>query len=359
MPQEPAIKLEKRKAPELIGRFNWQDADIPVNGSGENFALPYDKVMADYLREVGAPGGTLTVYYKGKRVYSKGFGYADIDRKTPFTPNTASRISSVSKFLTQRAIESLIENGQLDADDKVADILKKGGIVPLAPQGKKADPRIGQITIQHLLDHKSGIRAGLNIADCTSDVVVKEMGFAKPNSEQEALGYILGLPLDSDPGKEDNYSNYGYALLGKIVQIVSGKSYEAYVREVVIKPYADPAHWFVTTARRADKRPTEPEYYSTRFSPTWDAFRWDILAGAGGWVVPTDELADFFQRVFPGKGWHYTLFGSYTGAVTVMRVHDNTLVYAASINYRRGNGPSDNDVLFARLEEATRALTLP
>ena len=355
----PASPASKRKAPELIGRYNWENAAIPINGTSVPFAAPFDKVMSEYLREAGAPGGTLTVYYKGKKVYSKGFGYADVDKQTPFTPHLASRISSLSKFFTKEAVESLLNSGLLGPEDKVLPILAKGGFVPITAKGHKPDPRLESITIQQLLDHKSGLQAGLNISECTSDEIIKEMGFHHPITSQEAIGCLLGLPLESDPGKEENYSNYGYALLGKVIQIVTKKPYNQVINELVLKPKIDPSNWFVATGYRKDKRAAEPDYYSTRNLPTWDAFRWDIFAGAGGWVAPSDEVADYFQKRFPGKGWQYTLFGSYIGAVTVMRVQKNSLVYAASINYRRGNDSTDNEELFKRLEDASKKLNLP
>lgn len=357
--QESAIAPDKRQSPEQIGRFKWGNQPIPILGSAEEFVQAYDQVMTDYIREVGAPGGALSVYFKGKLVYSKGFGWADIDKKIPFTPKTQHRISSLSKFLTKDLIEELIEYGELEPDTKAIEILKRGGVTPLVSAGQKIDSRLADVTIQQLLDHKSGITAGTDISECMNNDVIEKMKFAKPIRQGDALGYILGLPLEHDPGKEYVYSNFGYALLGKIVEIVSGKPYEEAIKEKVLAKRIDPGHWFVTTANRKDRREGEATYYSTRSQPTWDAYRLDVCAGAAGWVAPTEEIANFFQQRFSGPGWHYTLFGSYTGAVTVMRVHDNSLVYAANVNYRRGSGPDDNDVLFERLEKATSGLKLP
>ena len=167
------------------------------------------------------------------------------------------------------------------------------------------------------------------------------------------------LPLENYPGKEYIYSNFGYSLLGKVIEVTTQKSYEAWIKEKVVGPILDPKHWFITTAARKDKRPEETDYYSTRSIPTWDAYRWDVCQGAGGWVVPTDELAEFFAKRFSGPGWHYTLFGSYCGAVTVMHVRDDTFTYVANVNYRRGSGPNDNDILYKRLEDTAKGLTLP
>lgn len=355
--QEPQIALKDRKHPELIERFLWGQSDIPINGSGEEFLKPYDLVMTNYLRGAGAPGGALTVYFRGKKIYSKGFGYADIDEKRAFTPSTPSRISSLSKFLTQKAVEILVAKGLLAQGERALDILRRGGVVPLPRPGKEVDSRIKNITVQQLVEHMSGIRSGSNIATCTSDGVVREMGFEKPIKENDALGYILGLPLDNDPGAEYTYSNFGYGLLSKIIQIVSGQSYQDFVRTNVLKaPLTDAKQWFITSTNRKDKHPDEAEYYSLNDVRTWDSYRFDIMQGAGGWVTSVDNVAEFFSKTFPGKGWDYTLFGSYTGAVTVMRVHEDSLVFASSINYRRGNTANDNEVLLKRLEDATKEL---
>ena len=357
--QVPAVVTSNRKSPELIGRCNWQGVDVPINGTGEALLSGYDKAMTDYLKEVGAPGGALAVFYKGGKVYSKGFGYAHLDEKLEFTPATPTRISSLSKYLTKKAVKILIAAGYLSEDLRAIEILQKEGIVPIPPKGKKVDPRIGQITIKQLLDHKSGIIAGLDISQCTSNQVIRSLGLHGPVTDREALGYILGQTLQSDPGTKETYSNFGFALLGKIVQIVSGETYEGFVKTNVLKPLVDPAPWFVTSTQSKDRRPEEAEYYSTNPNRTWDAYRFDICAGAGGWVAPMESLARFFSREFPGTGWDYTLFGSYTGAVTVMKVHKNTLTFAASVNYRRGNDAADNDTLFRKLETVTDNLKLP
>lgn len=355
----PVLNSHQNVAPELIGKFSWQGVKIPINGQGQDFAKAYDTVMTEFLQETGAPGGALTVFYQGKKIYSKGFGYASLVKRSPFTPKTPSRISSVSKALTLRAVEILVKSKALNLNGKAVDYLKKGGVVPMPPPGRKADPRINQITIKQLIDHRSGILPGLNIEACMSKRVSTAMKFKSPLAQNDILGYILGMPLQSSPGTKESYSNYGYGLLGKIVEIVSQKPYEIFVREKVLGVHVEAKKWFVTTSQRKDKRPDESEYFTTPDAPTWDAFRWDILAGAGGWVAPVESLAEFYCKEFTGPGWDYTLFGSYTGAVTVMKVHDNSLTYAASVNYRRGNGPNDNEILFNRLEATTANLTLP
>ena len=183
----PAIAKEKRSSPERIGRYKWGDSEIPSNGKGEPYLGVFDKTITDYMREAGAPGAAVTVFYKGKQVYSKGFGYADVDDKRPMTPQIPTRISSVSKFFTEQAIEDLIEYGDLDPNEKVIDILKKVGIEPLVPKGQKVDSRVDQITIRQLLDHKSGIRAGLDISYCTSSERTHELGLKEPVSTNQAM----------------------------------------------------------------------------------------------------------------------------------------------------------------------------
>ena len=341
------------------GKFDWQKIDIPINGSGEPYVNDFDRSMIDYMRSVGAPGGALTIFYRGKKVYAKGFGYADVRQSMPFTASTPSRISSLSKYLTRQAIKKLINSGDLREDTKMVDVLAKGGIIPKPQKGKTVDPRLSNITILQLLDHTSGLNPGLNISTFTKDEFAKEMGFESPISAMDALGLVIGQPLESDPGKKFNYSNNGYALLGKMIQIVSGKPYEEFVKTNVLQPKINPESWFVTSSQRKDRRPDEAEYYARESTPTWGEYRWDIFAGAGGWVAPTEGIAEFFAKEFPGSNWTYTLFGSYTGAVTVLRIHKNSLVYAASINYRRGDNAKDNEVLFKRLEAVAMKLKLP
>ena len=79
----------------------------------------YDQVISDFMRTYSIPGGAVAVMRDGRLIYARGFGYADVENKTPVQPDALFRIASVSKTLSSAAIMKLVEEGKLKLDDRV------------------------------------------------------------------------------------------------------------------------------------------------------------------------------------------------------------------------------------------------
>src|SRR6185503_12236238 len=105
-----------------------------------------EQMIQQEMQKSDAPGLAVAIEQDGRIVYSKGFGYSDVENKVPFTPQTVSRIGSVSKTFTALAVMQLVEQGKIKLDDEVQ------VYVPSFP--KKSAP----ITIRQLLGHQGGIR---------------------------------------------------------------------------------------------------------------------------------------------------------------------------------------------------------
>jgi len=164
------------------------------------------------LTEAEAKGfGGAVIVQQGEQVLlSKGYGFADRERKIPFTSDTIAQIGSITKSQTGAAIATLI------AEDKIALTDKVAKFVPEA-----AEPGRSR-TIAQLLSHSSGL-----LDSCTPD-------FAE-QSETMLVKDCLARPLAHPPG-EDHYSNMGYSVLALVVQRVTGKNWEQAVRERVWEP---------------------------------------------------------------------------------------------------------------------------
>jgi N-acyl-D-amino-acid deacylase len=125
---------------------------IPITGVAVPGLEPFENSVGDMMRKYGIPGGAVAVVRDGKLMYARGFGYADVENKTPVQPDALFRIASISKPITSAAIMRLVEEGKLKLDDRVAPI-----IAYLTPaQGATVDPRWEQITIRQLLSHSGG-----------------------------------------------------------------------------------------------------------------------------------------------------------------------------------------------------------
>jgi len=160
------------------------------------------------------PGASVLVAQNGDIVYQKGFGYADIEKKIPVTPDTKFKIGSVSKQFTAVAILKLQEEGRIKTDDKLSKY------IPDFPRGN-------EVTIYQLLTHTSGIH------DYNS---APGLDVSKPVTPQALLDIIKKFPYDFNPGERYLYNNSGYFILGYIVSELSGKTLGEYLNETFFKP---------------------------------------------------------------------------------------------------------------------------
>lgn len=211
-------------------------AEIPISGAAVPGMGSYDQIIPALMKKHAIPGAAVAVMRDGKLIYARGFGYADVENKTPVQPDALFRIASVSKPITSAAIMKLVEEGKLDLDDRVAPF-----IAHLAPApGATVDPRWEQITIRHLLNHTGGWdrnkpNGGFDPIDRPL-IAAAAVNAPAPASPETLIRYMKGMPLDFDPGQKFAYSNFGYIILGRVIERVSGMPYKDYVRTRVLEP---------------------------------------------------------------------------------------------------------------------------
>jgi len=157
-------------------------------------------------------GGAIVIKRGQTLLISKGYGFADRERRIPFTPDTIAQIGSITKSQTAAALATLIAEGKVLLSDPVA------RFVPEAPEPGRSR------TAAQLLTHSSGLADA-----CANDF--------DPLSEAEFVKRCLAMPLAHAPG-EDHYSNVGYSALALILQRATNKSWEEAVRERVWRPLA-------------------------------------------------------------------------------------------------------------------------
>ena len=192
----------------------------------------FDRLMSSFIKQNGLPGAELAVSHNGRIVYNRSFGYADRDKKIPVQPTSLFRIGSISKTITAVAVLQLVEKNKLKLDDKVFDVLKLE-----EPQGIPFDKRWKAVTILELLQHTGGWDSGKSF-DPTGPwpTISKEMHLKSPGDHAGIIQYMLRKPLQFDPGTQHQYSNFGYCLLGRTIEKISGSSYEGYVKTHVLAP---------------------------------------------------------------------------------------------------------------------------
>ncbi len=162
--------------------------------------------------------GTIMVAVKGEILFERATGYADRDSLIPNTLDTKFRIASTTKQFTAMLILQLVEEGALNLDDKLTDIITE------YPESKGKGITVGQ-----LLTHRSGIVGEPRVPNL--DKIEKLY-----HSQAQMLELITSFDLASGPGSRYEYSNFGYYLLGMVIERVSGKSYGALLQEKICEP---------------------------------------------------------------------------------------------------------------------------
>jgi N-acyl-D-amino-acid deacylase len=206
-------------------------SQIPTSGNADKRLASFDQMMTDFLRKhPQVPGAAIAVAKDGRIVYSRGFGHAFGKQVTQ--PGSRFRIASISKPITAVAILQLIERGRLRLNDRVFAVLDLE-----EPKKAKFDARWRQVTIEHLLHHTGGWDRDKSFDPMfVNGDVCDTLKIKSPATQHDIIRYMLGQPLDFNPGARYAYSNFGYCLLGRVIEKASGQKYENYVRKEVLAP---------------------------------------------------------------------------------------------------------------------------
>ena len=281
---------------------------VPLTGQAVPGMESFDRVISDLMTKHEVPGGAVSVVKDGKLVYARGFGYADLENQVTVAPDALFRIASVSKPITAVAILELVEANKLDLDQKVLPLISD--LQP--PAGTTMDPRWQNITILNLLQHTGGWdrdKPGGFDPMFRRDAAAA-VGAPEPASTETIIRWMLGQPLDFDPGARFVYSNFGYAILGRIIERVSGMKYETYVKTAVLAP-AGITRMQSGRTRLSDRASNEVKYYHPGAATVnadpfpsvfpgegmvpsiYGAFHLEAAAASGGWLASAVDLARF------------------------------------------------------------------
>ncbi len=294
-----------------------------------------DASITDYMSRANVVGMSVAIVYKERLVYQRAYGM--VNDNTPANIGHMFRIASMSKPVTVIALLKLVEQGKLDASLNQK-VFGPGSILgedfgPV-PAGSHKD----EITVRHLIEHTSGW-AG-------------DMAYTGYNDYPDANALVrAGLAhydLYFTPGSQYLYSNFGYAVLGRVVEKLSGQRYCDFVREQIIEPCGI-QQMKLAKGPLADRDPNESNYYA-------DAEQADMVHPAisnyfdsfGGWITTPTDYARFVVRtdrgtvvpdILPEEILNLTYFRgnwSHSGmlpgtATNIVRLTDDlTMIYMAN-----------------------------
>ena len=211
-------------------------AQPPGPGDVPSPFLGFEREIEKFMSARKVPGAALAVVKDGRLVYTRGYGWADRESKVAVKPTSLFRIASISKPFTAVAVLKLVEAGKLDLNAHVFDLLASRPDALRFDQANQ-DVRWRQITVRHLLQHTGGWDRDKSFDPMFRPrAIAKAFGIASPPTPRVIIRYMLGQPLDFDPGTRYAYSNFGYCVLGRIIEKIGGTSYEKFVQEKVLAP---------------------------------------------------------------------------------------------------------------------------
>ena len=237
---------------------------------------------AEERARAGEFSGAVLVARHGKVLLQRAWGRADRKSGTPNTVRTKFRIGSMNKMFTAVATLQLVEAGKLALDDPI------GKHLPDYPNRKLAS----KVTVRHLLTHTGG----------TGDIFGPDYdkNRLKLRDHSDYLDLYGSRPLGFEPGSRWEYSNYGFVLLGALIEAVSGVSYYDYVREHVFRPAGMTSTDSLPESEDVPGRAVG--YTGSRGSrvPNSDWLPWRGMAAGGGYSTVGDLLR-FAQALSSGK----------------------------------------------------------
>lgn len=272
---------------------------------------PFDTLMQPFIEKNQPLGASLAVAHRGRLVYAKGFGSADLSRKRQVQPTSLFRIASLSKPITAVAIMTLVQQGKLTLDEPIVPRLNLK-FLPNDPQ-RWADPRLAEITVRHCLQHTGGFdTAASGDPFAMSQQIQATLKVDFPLSKRDVLRFALSRKLDFAPGTRHAYANVGYLMLGQLIEQVSEQSYGEFVQQTVLQPMN------IRNMRLARTLPKhrvagEVEYRDARnrtgsnvlgergIDPVpfpYGIERIENLAAVGGWLASSVDMVRFTSGLF-------------------------------------------------------------
>ena len=223
--------------------------------------------------------GSVVLSHQGEIIYSKAFGFDDIDTKEKSTTETKYRVGSISKMFTSTLVLMAVEEGKLDLENTIETYF---------PEISNAE----KITLRYLLNHSSGIYNFTNRKDNRSWSNV-------PRTRKELIERIADSESVFEPGSKNEYSNSNFILLTFILEDIYEKPYNEILKEKITKPVGLPNTYLGSSTDFKNN-----ECYSYRFLGVWkkeDETDMSIPLGAGAVVSNPEDLTKFIEHLFDGK----------------------------------------------------------
>jgi CubicO group peptidase (beta-lactamase class C family) len=264
------------------------ETDTPESGEDIDYGTTtaVDQIAINAIAAANVPGVSVAIAKDGQLVYARAFGFADAGAGEQMTPDHRLRIASITKPITATTIVQLAESGTLALDDLVfGDNGWLGTTYGTKPYGNN----LQAITINHLLTHTSG-----GWPNDGNDPMFQHTEF---DHDQLITWALDNFPPANAPGTAYAYSNFGYCLLGRIIETATGQSYESYVQSTVLSQCGI-TDMQIAGDTLADRAPGEVVYDGTN-STVGNPYGIPVrrMDSHGGWIATATDLLRFMVRM--------------------------------------------------------------
>jgi len=272
--------------------------EIPVErqftaqGSGSDYFKPVDDLMKKYMSDYGVRGASVAVVKNGKLVYAKGLTWAEPGYPVT-TPTSLFRLASTSKPITSTAIHQLEQKWQLTPGTFVQSVLN----IKTPDGGTPPDERLADIKVDHLLYHRGGWNRSI-VYDLPGDAATAaSYQNTLPISKSKWISEKFKQNLQFDPDTKNVYSNFGYLLLGRILEAkYPRKTYEEIVKENIFTPLG------ITRAAISPVTFEEALPQQVRFHENYLGIGATVMNNTGDWV-PLPYGVENYRNFDSFGGW--------------------------------------------------------
>ncbi|HSZ33167.1 MAG TPA: serine hydrolase domain-containing protein [Puia sp.] len=252
---------------------------------------PIDELVNKFMAKYNVPGMSVSVTKDNRLVYSKSYGYADTSAHQPVTNSNLFRLASDSKQFTAVTIMRLLDQKKIAMTDK---IFGEGAILGTAYGTKPYGTGITDITVSDLLHHTGGgWSADGNAYNNYNDPMFSNLSM---NNAQLISWTLDNMPLDTLPNTRFEYSNFGFFLLARVIEKITGEAYAQAVQDLVLTPCG------ITDMRiagntLADRAQNEVVYYNQETQNPYFGLNISRADGCAGWIASSVDLIKFNTRI--------------------------------------------------------------
>ena len=215
-------------------------AFLYIGSSAQDFR-PIDSIINSEINQNNTAGGVALVFYKGKIILDKAYGYADIRSKAPMQTNSIFRIASMTKAIVSIGVLQLVDKGIVQLDDPIEKYIPaftKQKVAIIKGAGFELIDRSRSITIRDLLSHQSGISSADEYPKYKNLFIQygldQGLNLGFKNLEEE-VNQIAAMPLVHQPGARFSYG-LSTNVLGRLIEIVSSQSLDYYLQKNILVP---------------------------------------------------------------------------------------------------------------------------